>query len=179
MNDATPAVSDGTEATVRDAAEKLDSKLTNQVSFVDNNGNQVLDMQGRPMQRPEGMPPAFFVAKARELVAHAREMPENAISLLTADLTNFRQGGAWDAQRMNGEPHGEYLDYSTVAIGIYAQSAGIEFNQIMTLQDTYAWIFSKFGPKTVFDETYRHLPLTNVWNTRLGYRLAQDGLVGS
>ncbi len=44
-------------------------------------------------------------------------------------LSNFRRGGSWDPQRIDGSFHPEFVDYSTVAIGLYAAANGILRNK--------------------------------------------------
>lgn len=93
----------------------------------------------------------------------------------TMQLFKFRQGGEWDVQRVGGKYHPEYVDYATVAIGLYAASTGISRDIILRIQDTYAAKYSYFDPRTKMDKTYTHLPERNVANTDLGFQLYESG----
>lgn len=87
------------------------------------------------------------------------------------DLSKFRQGGAWDAQRVTGTFDGRFRDYATVAIGLYAAGLGMSVDKILTVENEYAERYSKFHPKIEMDQKYQFLSLRNVYNTNLGYRL--------
>lgn len=74
------------------------------VKVVDDKGQEVLDRNGRPMWRPKDLDPNFFVAEGRQAAAAFQDTatgtvldPQNLLN-----LPNFRQGGPWDAQRVNG-----------------------------------------------------------------------------
>ena len=67
-----------------------------------------------------------------------------------------------------------WIDYATIAIGLYAASAGVPENWILALQDRYAERHSSFGAVPM-DPVWTHLPERNVRNTRLGYELYRDG----
>jgi hypothetical protein len=71
-----------------------------------------------------------------------------------------------------------FVNFATVAIGLFGASAGIPAGEILSYQNTYAGLFSVFSPGTVYDTYYTHLPASNVFNTNTGYRLYQSGLVG-
>ena len=90
-------------------------------------------------------------------------------------LYKLKQGGVWDAQRAGGKNYPEYVDYATVAIGLYAASSGISRDEILRVQDAYAAKYSHYPPKTEMDKTYTHLPVRNVANTDLGFQLYQSG----
>ena len=63
----------------------------------------------------------------------------------------------------------KYIDYSTVAIGIYSKAAGFSSDEILNLQNIYSKYLSDYG-NVPFDETYTYLPKRNVYNNNLGYR---------
>jgi len=92
-------------------------------------------------------------------------------------LYKINQGGEWDAQRVGGKFHPEYVDYATVAIGLYAASSGMSRDEILRIQDAFAAVKSRFPPDSVMDETYTHLPARNVANTDLGFQLYQSGRI--
>jgi hypothetical protein len=136
------------------------------VPLTDDQGNPVLDYQNNQMMRPSDVDPHFFV--------------DAAISGTTfGGLLNFAQGGDWDVQRVGTDrlPTKDFVDFSTVAIGLYAGARGIPEDAILSMEDSYAATHSNFG-NVLMDSTYIHLPATNVWNTRLGYDLFYTGRIG-
>ena len=99
---------------------------------------------------------------------------ESAAVLDVNFLSQFRQGGAWDAQRIGGSFNPSFVDYATVAIGIYDASAGHPLDSSLSLQNFYARLFSNFGAAQL-DQTYTYLRAASVWNTKLGYELVRSG----
>lgn len=89
-------------------------------------------------------------------------------------LVNLQIGGKWDAQRLTGDFIGEYRDYATVLIGYYAANVGLNINSILSIQNQYARLNSKFSDYDPRDMDYPYLPKRNVFNTKLGYQLAGD-----
>jgi hypothetical protein len=57
---------------------------------------------------------------------------------MTRALSNFQRGALWDAQRIGGSFHSEFVDYSTVAIGLYCAANGIPKNHCLMIQDAVA-----------------------------------------
>lgn len=142
------------------------------VPLLDPNDRQVLDYKGQPVRRPADMPPELFVQQGERL----RYLPPEAmVARLGADLWKFRQSGPWDAQRRDGRNIDEWVDYATIAIGLYAAAAGMSENAILIMQNEYARRNSNFG-KVPMDETYAFLPKRNVFNTKLGFDLYRSGL---
>lgn len=82
-----------------------------------------------------------------------------------------RPAGEW-ARRIR-----QYVDYATVAIGLYGASAGLPVDQILTVENEYARRNSLY-PGQKKDKTYPFLPERNVANTRLGYDLYDSGRIG-
>ena len=72
-------------------------------------------------------------------------------------------------QRLTGSVDANYIDYATVAIGIYGHSAQIPVDDILYIQNAYAGLKSNFGNSVEFDKFYTHLPVRNVYNTYKGY----------
>jgi hypothetical protein len=88
----------------------------------------------------------------------------------------FGQNQYWDFQRA-GSPdgsinHPEFIDASTVAIGIYNAAAGVTLSTILSIENAYAAAHSSYAPGTVMDSVYTHLPERNVQNTQIGYQIA-------
>ncbi len=85
-------------------------------------------------------------------------------------------GGAWDAQRVGGSFHTEFVDYATVAIGLYAAANGIPKGEVLEIENLVTRS-SHYGPREKMDKTYTHLPRINVENIDLGYHLYQAGRI--
>jgi len=96
---------------------------------------------------------------------------------LLPDLMRFKQGGDWDAQRIDGKNVREYQDYATIAIGLYAAAANVPIDDILSDQNSYARVFSHFDPKAPMDSVYTHLREKNVQNTKFGYELYRSGRI--
>ena len=76
----------------------------------------------------------------------------------------------------DGEFFDEWVDYATVAIGLYAAAAGMPIDWILRIQDEYARRNSDFKD-ALRDSVYRNLREDNVRNTRLGYELYHSGRI--
>jgi hypothetical protein len=166
---------------------------TDAVFFVDDKGQPVQEHgQGAAIFRPAGLDPHFFVNQGiadQKMVADALKAnpnfltPGNAAAVSGSaayelnQLAKFNQGHEWDAQRIGGHFHPEFVDYATVAIGLYADAAGITENQILSIENNFALLESHYPPGTPMDSTYTHLPERNVANTDLGYQLVDSGRI--
>jgi RHS repeat-associated protein len=148
------------------------------VPFQDDQGNEVSDWRGQKMMMPDDADPNFFVQQG--LANAALDAQVSGSSFAVDALSNFRQGGAWDLQRVgpNLNFNHQFIDFSTVAIGLYAAAAGISLNSILFIQNTYAAAFSNYPSNTRFDPVWTSLPARNVYNTRLGYELYNSGRIG-
>jgi RHS repeat-associated protein len=133
------------------------------VPFLDDDGQQVLDINGRPMMRPSDVDPHYFLG------TNMTGTPFEALG----ELMNFRIGGAWDVQRVgpNLQFTPDFVDFSTVMIGLYGAANGIPIGTLLDIENTYAGMRSTFAPNTVMDKTFTNLPAVNVWNTMKGYEL--------
>jgi len=152
------------------------------VPLVDDKGQVVLNSNGTPMMRPAGMDPHFFVSEGlKDKKVEQMLAPYGgglvALEYYGSELSKFWRGGSWDAQRIGGSFHPEFVDYATVAIGLYAAANGIPRDQILSIQDIVART-SKYPYGTEMDQTYIHLPKRNIRNTDLGYLLYQSGRIG-
>ncbi len=156
--------------------------------FTDDAGVAVQDALGRPMVRPRGLDPHVFVnqgALDRRTYGALLEYSygdESGSGLYIlehtmTELSRFRQGGDWDAQRIGGHFHAEFVDYATVAIGLYAASSGMRRSEILAIQNDYARLRSRYPAGTLMDRTYTHLPARNVANTETGYKLIETGRI--
>ena len=156
------------------------------VPLVDSSGQPILDDNEKPILRPADMPPEFFIQQGEaikdEMDATARLAPEvsaGASAVMARQLLQFRQGQAWDAQRVDGRYIDEYRDYATIAIGLYAAASGWPIDKILAAQDDYAKDHSRFDPQEKMDESYTHLAARNVRNTEIGYELYRSGRVAA
>ena len=159
--------------------------------FMDDQNKPVQDAQGRLMVRPAGLDPHVFVNQGAAdkrlydmLLRYSYGGPEgaggNGLAILqheVSEVSRFRQGGDWDAQRIGGHFHAEFVDYATVAIGLYAASSGMKRDEILGIQNGYARLRSHYTATTIMDRTYTSLPARNVANTELGFRLVESGRI--
>jgi hypothetical protein len=134
------------------------------------------------MVRPAGLAPEFFVSQGLADREIERSMIQNGggtgvLGYEFGALLKFKQGGPWDAQRIGGKFHPEFVDYATVVIGLYAAASGMSRGEILGIQNGYAALFSHYPPSTLMDKDYTHLPARNVINTRLGYDLFESGRI--
>jgi len=156
------------------------------VPLVDDQGQPVLKSDGSPMLRPVGLDPHFFVEEGTrdrqiidDIMAYGGESAFPApLAYLRDKLANFGRGAPWDAQRIGGRIRPEFVDYATVAIGLYAAAVGLSREEILAIED-YVARDSHYAPKTKFDATHPHLPNSNVENTDLGYKLYRSGAIGT
>ena len=89
------------------------------------------------------------------------------------------QGYAWDEQRKDGVFYPQFVSYATVAIGIYGAATGTSEATLLNIENVWAAVSSHYGPNTVYDPNYTHLPRINVDNTDLGYSLYFNGAIGT
>ena len=135
------------------------------VLFWDDDGDPVLDNNNSPMLRPEGWDPHFFTQQGAMLGTFA-----------IGALPNFRIGGKWDAQRMGGTYHQEFVDAANVNIGLFASAAGIDEQALLTVANAYASKKSRFGQQPM-DPTYTSLRQRNVYDMEKGYDLQRSGAI--
>ena len=160
------------------------------VPFTDDARQAVQDAQGRSMLRPSGLDPHIFVNQGaldrrlyEALLRYSYGGPEGGGGGLAVlehelfELSKFRQGGEWDAQRIGGHFHAEFVDYATVAIGLYAASSGMKRSEILGIQNNYARLRSHYTAGTLMDKVYTHLPARNVANTETGFKLIETGRI--
>ena len=135
-------------------------------------GKPVLNYKGEPIYYPAAYPPDFFKnAGEQDAIDQAAATGDEPSYLANRyiPLMKFFHGESWDMQRLTGVVDPKYIDYSTVAIGIYSKAAGFSSDEILNLQNIYSKYLSDYG-NVPFDETYTYLPKRNVYNNNLGYR---------
>jgi hypothetical protein len=87
------------------------------------------------------------------------------VTLLVDELSQFRQGGPWDAERLEGQYVVEYEDYATIAIGLYMAAAGLPLQLALLVQSAYV------------AQDFRLLSAREVRDTQIGYELYQSGRI--
>lgn len=155
------------------------------VPLLDSHGKPITDAQGNPVLRPADMPPEMFVREGQAIRdkfnAALKQNSGLLLSYATAELYDklrqFGQGAVWDAQRVQGQAVGEYRDYATIAIGLFAAAAGLPIQIALQIENVYAFFRSKFDPDEQKDDVYTNLPERNVRNTGIGYELYESGRV--
>jgi RHS repeat-associated protein len=149
------------------------------VPFLDDTGNQVLDFQGNPIMRPSDVTANYFVDLGLAASQADTFDPTGAPNTSTSGLIQFGRGGPLDLQRVGPDQifTPQFVDFSSVAIGLYAASANLSPSFVLNISNAVA-ANSHFAPGTVFDQTYTNLPIRNVYNTTLGFQLYSGGLVG-
>ena len=141
--------------------------LTAPVPVLDDQGNPVLvpngPDKGQQTLRPTGLDPHFFIAEGTADKSYYDALINSPASTPYGDdagavilsrelmhLSKFKHGGEWDAQRVGGKFHLKYVDYATVAIGLYAASSGMSRDEILRIQDVFAAGESRYKEGTGF-----------------------------
>jgi hypothetical protein len=158
---------------------------TTPVSLVDDQGRPVIGAEGVPVLRPAGLDPHLFVTQGLEERKFEEDVRRDGgysrsaevLGFMIGKLRKFRQFGPWDAQRIGGIYHDEYVDYSTIVIGLYAAAAGLSKTEILEVQNVYARLHSSYKQRTEYDRVYTYLPARNVKNTDIGYQLYESGRI--
>jgi hypothetical protein len=156
------------------------------VPLVDDQGKPVLNMDGSQMMRPAGLDPHMFVEqgmKDKEIEARLarsglRAGPLAALGYAIGRYVKFLWWHSWDAQRVGGVNHKEFVDFATVAIGLYAAANGIPRAELLAAQDLTALLGSNFRDDKEMGSLLLFLPEVNVKNTNLGYDLYESGRIG-
>ena len=87
-------------------------------------------------------------------------------------LSQFRHHGSWDVQRVGGKFDPLYVDYTTIAIGLYAAAFGLSKGETLRIENRYAQLFhSTFASGARMDKKYTHLAERNAINIHIGYQL--------
>jgi hypothetical protein len=141
------------------------------VPMLDDQGQPVIGASGKPVMIPRLADPHFFVDMG--LASNSLDSTMKMTQL--CDLLKFRIGHDWDLQR-NPKFNEALRDGATIAIGLYAAAAGIPESALLTMQNTYAGIYSSFNEP--MDETYGNLAKRNVENTHIGYELYRSHRIG-
>jgi hypothetical protein len=156
--------------------------------FLDNDGNPIFNENNQPMLKPQDVDPAAITDIGSALLQYGIANPSAAATtavIAAENLALFRQGGAWDFQRVGpvtsdgtGTFDGAFTDFANVEIGAYGASIGMSLDELLSISNKYAEYFSKFAPGVQMNPLYPYLRNTNVWDITEGYSLYQDGKIG-
>ena len=156
-----------------------------EVPALDDLGEPIIGAEGLPISRPTALSPQMFVREglkdqygADTTIIDPSESFGERMAQTYRDLEHFARFGIWDAQRLTGKFDDRYIDYATVAIGLYAAAAGIPRAVALEIQN-YVARNSHYPPGTKYDDFYRNLPIRNVRNTDIGYELFRSRRVQS
>jgi hypothetical protein len=167
------------------SAEPLKDDQGQQVFAPDHRRKKGEEERNVAVMRPAFMDPHFFVRKGiedrkrdEEALKYAGESGMLLFSLtyglIDTNLFNFDHGGPWDAQRIAGQQYDKYVEYATIAIGLYAAAYGIPEDKILEIENIAA---GKYSKNREFDKTYINLPEDNVKWTDIGYELYKSGKI--
>ena len=163
------------------------------VEFVDSSGRPILDDQGNPLLRPISLPPERYIQAGREThnlaefldvyrqaVAQGGPGAEAApLAQAVSDLAvlPIAPGGPLDAERFDWQYVRDYRHYQNIMIGVYGAAAGLSRNDVLSLVDFYAALFSSFRAPELKDQIYPHSARQDVEDTILGYSLYESGRI--
>ena len=158
--------------------------------------NQFWDGENNPILRPADLPPEAYVqaglaAKSHNLADYMHELAQairgdpNAlqdpdkrgltIAMVAAALLPFAHAGSFDAERFDFNYVRDYRHYTSMALGIYMAAAGVSREDMLTIADFYAGIFSHFHEET--DAHYAHSSKQDVQDNLRGYELYESGRI--
>ena len=149
-------------------------------------GQVVHDMNGNIVYKPHDI----SLSQIYNLGFNLRGQSEAFVLGKMAQL--FLHGGRYDFQRESGPEHvridritpdgylfhPEFVSFSTIAIGIFGEAAGISKEFVLKAQNYYAGALSNFAAGTPMSADYANLPVLNVENTKLGYHIADEIALG-
>jgi hypothetical protein len=167
------------------------------VQFLDSSGRPILDDQGKPMLRPDDLPPeeyaqagaashlADYVRSFKQAVQSELNEPnesnEQALAGLAAkisqELAPFVHGGSLDAERFDYSYVRDYRHYTSIATGVFMAAAGVSRDDYLAIADAYASALSTFSSDEARDEVYPHLSKRDVQDNLRGYDLYESGRI--
>jgi len=148
------------------------------VPLKDDKGNVVNGANGNPALVPSNFDTKKVISAGQTDAALGLVSPTLSAAAKAKDLAKFRRGGEWDLQRLSGNFDPRFIDSATILIGMYAQSAGISQNAILSIENSVAK-GSTYAKGTQMDSTYTNLPVRNVTNTITGMQLVQSGAISA
>lgn len=166
--------------------------------LVDELGQPILDGRGNQLVGPHDLPPEAYVqaglaAKSHGLADTMHEVAEvirgnpdllsdegNAntrlavlASMIAYEILPFAHAGSFDAERFDNFYVRDYRPYTSVALGVYMAAAGVSREDMLTIGDFYAAVFSRFHED--MDPNYPHSTKQDVQDNLLGYELYESG----
>ncbi len=97
------------------------------------------------------------------------------IAVVAATLLPFAHGGSFDAERFDFDYVRDYRHYTSLALGIYMAAAGVSREDMLTIGDFYAGVFSRFHED--MDPNYPHSTRQDVQDNLKGYELYETGRI--
>ena len=134
----------------------------------------MLDRFGNLIYRPKKLDPKEILRQGK---ARLEEENKGAISYTDPAYLHFDHGGAWDGQRLKGYFQREFLDATTVLIGIYCCGKGLPESECLDITNLFAWAKGTYPSTTRMHPVYKSLPVRNVINTHIGYELVRSGRI--
>jgi hypothetical protein len=163
------------------------------VQFLDSSGRPILDDQGKPMLRPDDLPPegyaqagaashlAGYIQAWKSQMDEPMTRSESVMASLAAniaqELAPFVHGGSFDAERFDYNYVRDYRHYTSVATGVFMAAAGVSREDFLAIADAYARELSTFGPGDPRDEVYSHSAKRDVEDNLKGYDLYESGRI--
>jgi len=71
-------------------------------------------------------------------------------------------------------PTEHFIEFSNVAIGLYASAAGLPENSVLEIANQYAQVRSNFSKTEPMNDTYHFLRQVNVYDIQAGYELVRS-----
>jgi hypothetical protein len=164
--------------------------------FLDSSNQPILDDKDNQILRPADLPPETYVqagltAKSHNLADYMHDLAqavrgdpnalqnpytrELTIATVAAALLPFAHGGSFDAERFDFNYVCDYRHYTSLALGIYMAAAGVSREDMLTIADFYAGIFSTFHEKR--DPNYPHSTKQDIQDNIRGYELYESGRI--
>jgi hypothetical protein len=163
------------------------------VQFLDSSGRPILDDQGKPMLRPDDLPPEKYAqaggashlagyiqawkSQMDEPMTRNESVTAGLVANIAQDLEPFLHGGSFDAERFDYNYVRDYRHYTSIATGVFMAAAGVSREDFLAIADAYAKEFSTFDPGDPRDEVYSHLAKRDVEDNLKGYNLYESGRI--
>jgi|SRR5580692_11517339 hypothetical protein len=163
------------------------------VQFLDSSGRPILDDQGKPMLRPDDLPPEKYAqagaashlagyiqawkSQIDEPVTRNESVMAGLVANIAHELEPFTHGGSFDAERFDYSYVRDYRHYTSIATGVFMAAAGVSREDFLAIADAYAKELSTFDPGDPRDEVYSHLSKRDVEDNLKGYDLYESGRI--
>ena len=152
--------------------------------LLDDQDRAIIGASGEPVSFPASLDPHVFVEQGIKDKRRLRQMSVFGIpgeaaasAYVLSEPAKFGQGQAWDAQAVHHEFDKTYVDYATIARGLYADALGLHTHEIPCLEDAYVWYRETPYKGRTMDRQFTHLRVENVNDTKIGYELLEQSLI--